>query len=80
MVSIGIGILCFMRPKYLVQRVREIQNYLPDSPITVLVDKYVGSNPEKLNLNNLVRHEATQLQIQGNVSNLMLKNENIGVK
>jgi len=80
MVSIGIGILCFMRPKYLLQRVCEIQSYLPNSPITVLVDKYVGSNPEKLFLNNLVRIEATKLQIQGKVSHLIFKDENIGVK
>jgi hypothetical protein len=80
MESIGIGILCFMRPKYLLQRVREIQNYLPNSPITVLVDKYDGSISEKLILNNLVRIEATKLQLQGNISQVILKDENIGVK
>ena len=80
MVSIGIGILCFMRPKYLLQRVCEIQSYLPNSPITVLVDKYVGPSPEKLNLNNLVRIEATKLQLQGIISNVIFKDENIGVK
>jgi hypothetical protein len=78
--NLGIGILCFLRPEYLVQRVREIQTYLPDTHITVLVDKYEGSNAEKLFLNDQVRNETARLKNQGEITHVIHKDENIGVK
>jgi hypothetical protein len=78
--NLGIGILCFLRPEYLIQRVREIQTYLPDTHITVLVDKYEGSNTEKLILNDQVRNETVRLKNQGEIAGIILKDKNIGVK
>ena len=79
-VGVGVGVLCFLRPNYLLQRVEEIQTYLPKSPITVLVDRYAGSNQELIQRNNQVLIESARLQRKGKITKVITKSENVGVK
>lgn len=74
------GVLCFLRPSYLLQRVDEIQSHLPKSPITVLVDKYAGSDQQLIHRNTQVLAESERLRRRGKITKVITKNENVGVK
>lgn len=80
MKDFGVGILCFLRPKYLVDRVKEINRHLPGKRIVILIDKYSGENSLLKELNREVFEVSQSLHRSGSIAQVIHPTSNLGVK